>query len=279
MYEMDRSKHSSNDSGVLDEAHFQANQELLVESIRIAMDPGSAAISQSIHRHTTPSTVLTVPTIGDGTVYQITVADATGFVVGDYIHVNTTSVETTHPKITAISSPTGVSTFTLDRRLDRAHSIGDAISKAILNLATITTGAMATPVEYYAGPPVGEVWYITRLIISMTHGTAGDLGKFGGITALPNGILIRVKINGMYSTLTNWKTNMDMKADVYDVVFDDRASGSGIYSTSAKGDFKAIGVEVRLDGALSDRIELYVQDNLTGIVTLTAKAHGHKGDK
>jgi hypothetical protein len=236
-------------------------------------DVHNEIVNQYLHLHSGVSTTLTAATLGDGTVYELEVADSTGFAVGDYLHIDTTTTETTHPKITAISAPTGAATFTLDRRLDKAHSIGDSIELAVLDMAV--AGTMAAPIEYWIAPPAGEIWHIARILVTITHGTAGDLGLFGNLVALGNGVLLRAKISGQYGTLTNWKTNADIKADMYDVEFDTRSGGGGTYGTSGRGSFNKVGSVLRLDGDQGDRMEVYIQDNISALDSFQIKAQGH----
>jgi hypothetical protein len=229
-------------------------------------------VNTDMHQHSAVVTTLAVALVGDGTERDITVADATGFAVNDAIHINTGLEETTHPVILVKVG----NVLTLDRFIDFAHDVGDTVYKATRNMAP-AIGSLATPQEYFVQPPVGEVWYITRLLFSMTHATAGDLGKFGGIAALTNGILLRAKNNGQYGTFTNWKSNSDIKSDMFDVEFDARSGGAGVFGTSGRGSFYRTGAVVRLDGSTSDRIELYNQDDLSGLVSFTMKMQGHVG--
>jgi len=240
-------------------------------------DVHNTIINKFVHQHTNTVTTLATAVVGDGTEYMIDVADATGFAVNDYIHINTTTVETTHPKILAISAPTGPSTFTLDRRLDHAHLVGDTVTKSIINMAPLV-GTLAAPQEYVTGPEVGEVWHLTRLLFSLTHGTAGDLGLFGNLPALTNGVVLRARINGQYATFTNWKTSADMKDDMYDVDFSFRSTGGGTYGTSGRGTFLNAGAVIRLDGTTGDQVEVYIQDNISGLLTFTMKLQGHRED-
>ena len=252
---------------------IRSSQGEIIGSLNNALDIHDANSHRSIvnryaHQHT--ATVTTLAADSAINAYQITVASATGFAVGNYIHINTTTEETTHPKITAIAG----AVFTLDRRLDNVHLIGDSVTKSILDMST-TAGTMAAPQEYWAGPPAGSVWHLTRLLFSMVHGTAGDLGLFGNLTALTNGAVLRVRLNGIYTTLTDWKTNADFKSDMYDVDFDARSGGGGVYGTSGRGTFKASGSVVRLDGDTSDRIEVYIQDDITALNLFRMKFQGH----
>jgi hypothetical protein len=243
-------------------------------------DVHTRIINKYLHQHTSTQTTLANPVSGDGSQYTIDVVDATGFAVGDYLHINTSTIETTHPIIIS-SSPalptSGPATFTLDRRLDFSHAAGDEVIKSIVNMAPLV-GTLANPQEYFTGPAPGEVWHLTRLLFEMTHATAGDLGKFGNLTALTNGAVLRARINGQYGTFTNWKTNSNMKTDMFDVEFDLRSGGGGDYGTSGRGTFKEAGAIIRLDGDTDDRVELYIQDDISGLITYTMKLQGHLED-
>jgi len=246
-----------------------------ISSSRGAIDTHDAhvhheIINKEFNRHTGTTTTLAVATAGDGTEYQIEVADASSFAVGDNIHIGNGQHEITHPKIISIAT----NTITLDRRLDLAHPIGTPLEKAILDIRSLA-GTIADPVEYWVAPPEGEVWHLMRILFSMSHGTAGDLGKFGGITALTNGIFMRASVSGGFGTFTNWKTNESIKTDMFDLVFDTRSGGGGDYGTSGRGTFFKTGAIVRLDGDEGDRLSIFIQDDLTGLDSFTMKAQGH----
>lgn len=238
-------------------------------------DVHNSVINDFAHQHTAIFTTLTANTLADGSQYQIQVLDATGFTVGDYLHINTTTVETTHPILLATTAATGPATFTLDRRLDKAHLIGDEVRKAIIDMS-ILVGTLASPQEYVFGPPAGEVWHITRLLLTMVLGTAGDLGLFGNLPALTNGLVLRAKVSGQYGTFTNWKTNGDIAGDMYDISFDARSGGGGSYGARGRGTFTNAGAVIRLDGTLGDRIEVYIQDDITSLDSFDIKFQGHK---
>jgi hypothetical protein len=234
-------------------------------------DVHNVIVNKYLHFHdTTVETTLAVNSAKED--YQITVTDPTGFVVNDYLHINTTSTETTHPQIKTIVG----SVFTLDRRLDVAHTAGDVITKAIINMTT-QIGTMADPIIYYAAPEPNEIWHLNRILFEMTHDTAGDLGKFGNHAELSNGVVIRALVNSEYGTLTNWKNNGNIKTDMYDVAFDNRSGGGGSFGTSGRGSFNRAGAILRLDGANGDRFEVWIQDALNDdtLNSFTMKAQGH----
>lgn len=233
-------------------------------------DVHTILVNRYMHQHAAASTTLTVAPSADD--IQITVSSVVGFSVGDYLQINTTIEETTHPSITAIAG----NVITLDRRLDFAHVVGDLVEHVIIDMADpLFIGSLATPQIYWAGPPAGEVWHLTRILFAMGHGSAGDLGLFGDIAALTNGLTIRSIINGQQSTLTSWKINGDIKVDFYDVDFDVRSGGGGTHGTSGRGTFKNAGVVVSLDGDNNDRLQVYVQDDISALDFFNMKAQGH----
>ncbi len=236
-------------------------------------DVHNILINKYIHQHTATITTLAVATVGGGSEYMIDVASTAGFAVGDFIDINTTTIETTHPKILGIAG----TIFTLDRRIDRAHAIGDIVTKVIIDISS-QIGSLASPQVYYIGPPPGEVWHMQRLLFSMVHPTAADLGTFGNIASpgLTNGIIVRARISNNYGTMTNWKITADIKTDMFDVEFDSRSTGGGSYGTSGRGTFTEAGIVLRLDGDEEDRVELLVQDDITALDSFTMKVQGHR---
>lgn len=237
-------------------------------------DVHNIIINKYTRQYTAVNTTLSVATVGDGTEYTISVADATGFTVGNHLHIDTTSVETTMPVLLSTTAATGPAVFTIDRRIDLAHNIGDTVTSAVIDMSSLI-GTLATPQKYIVGPEAGEVWHITRLLFEITHTSAGDLGFFGNQTALTNGVVLRAKISNQYGTFTNWKTNADIKADMYDVEFDARSGGGGTWGTTGRGSFNRAGAVIRLDGSAGDSIEVDIQDDLTGLSTFTMKFQGH----
>jgi hypothetical protein len=232
--------------------------------------PHSYIVNAEMHRHTATQTTLAVATSGSGLEYQITLTSAAGFTAGGKVHVGNGIREISHATIISVLG----NVLTLDRRIDMAHAVGTPVTLSALDMSSIA-GTLSTPVVYWSAPGDGEVWHIMRLLFSMVHGTAGDLGLFGNLNPLTNGCLLRVYVGGKFYTFTNWKTNSDISDDMYDVSFNARSGGGGQYGTSGRGTFYNTGAVVRLDGSLGDRIELWVQDNITALDSFTMKMQGH----
>jgi hypothetical protein len=223
------------------------------------------------HLHTAITSTLTVATNPDGSDSSITVADDTSFTVGDHLQISDGRTETTFVQILAKA---GANVLELDRRIDYEHPINAEVVKVIHDMSSLI-GSMASPQEFIASPEGDSICHVQRIVFSLVHGTAGDMALFGNLGALTNGVVIRAKQNGQYRTLANWKTNSDVKDDMFDVVFDTRASGGGSYGTSGRWTLERFGVDLRLDGSTSDAIEVYVQDDLTGLEGFSMKFQGH----
>lgn len=229
----------------------------------------NAIVNELFHHHTAVnSTLASVSAIG---ATSIILADATGFVVGDIIQINNGVIETTFPQITIITT----NTLTLDRPLDFSYGIGDIVEVVHADLTT-DLGSLATPTSHKLQPEENVIWHIERIIISMTHSSAATDDKFGNLAPLANGIVLRAFINGRFGTFTVWKTNRDIRLDMYDVEYTDKA-GSSLFGTHARGSFNRIGVTIRLDGSKGDYLEALVQDDIRTMNSLFINGQGHIG--
>ena len=246
-----------------------------ISSLKGAIDVHNAdvhnvPVNDYVHRHTNNTTLIAAASAGDT---QITVNDTTGFVVGAYVHMGPilNTREPIHPQVTI--PPVG-NVVTLDHPLDFDYVNGEDVSVAIVNMVTGSTGAtLAAPVVYRYLPHNGQVEHIERLLFSMVHNTSADDSKFGGEAALTNGIVLRAFIDGEYGTFTNWKVNSDIKLDMFDVEYTDKAGG-GDFGTNGRGSFNRIGVVIKLDPVAGDFLEFLVQDPQL-VISLKIKMQGH----
>jgi len=199
----------------------------------------------------------------------INVVDTTGFAVGDLVILyNTTITERSHFHITAVNA--GVS-LTLDRPIDNDFDIGDHVDE--IEIGMNQTGSLAAPLSFKVQPIVSERWQITRIMTTMLDQTAMDDAKFGGITALTNGVVIRINKNGVVRTYTHWKNNSDLKDDMYDLEYSTK-SPAGFFGLSARWTFTKAEFVADLDGATGDYLEVLVQDDLSGLDDFEIKAQG-----
>lgn len=170
----------------------------------------------------------------------------------------------------------GPYTITLDTPLDFAFQATDPVISQTreLNVNGLVTSQVFNVTV--GGPSGGVEVDITRIILSMTHITSGDDGKFGNITGgIANGIVLR-RTDGVTRNIWNVKTNGDLGNLAYDVSYPLRSGGGGDYGTRCRytlaGQDKH-GVAIRL--ASGDSLELIVQDDLSSLGSFRMIAAGH----
>jgi len=226
-------------------------------------------INEYFHRHTGIETTLSVASsIGDT---SIAVASVTGFNEGDFVQIENGVTETTHPQITDITG----NVLTLDRPLDYAFSIGDNVGVVTTNMAV--TGTLENPIAFELRPDADQNWHLIRFLIGMAHTGVPDDGKFGGIAGLTNGVVMRSydAENNQYRTFTVWKSNGDIKMDMYDVDYSEKAP-AGENGTSSRGSLKlGTGAVANLIGVNGDYLELLIQDDLADLTSFRVKGQGH----
>lgn len=233
-------------------------------------DVHKRTVNRQFHRHTTPTTTIAVAAAAQDT--AITVTSAAGFTIGDYLHIENGTQELVHPQINNIVG----NVLTLDKPLDNSFIIGTSVEKAIINMNEL--GSLASPVSYKIMPLVGEIWHITKISLAMAHSSAGDLGLFGNLAALPNGMLLRRYdgLTGTFNTFTIWKDNGDIDSDTGSVEFKPRSGGGGTHGTTASGRLQQDTDSIAyLNGDNGDYLELLGQDDLGGLGFFKAKGQGH----
>ena len=114
--------------------------------------------------------------------------------------------------------------------------------------------------------PVGPsiVVDITRIMGTIIDGVAMDDGKFGGIDALTNGIVLRLN-NGVISNHWNAKTNGDLGLICFDSAYTEKAPAgeNGFRFRNTYAGPSKHGVTLRL--GVGEILEILVQDNLTAL--------------
>lgn len=201
----------------------------------------------------------------------INVADTTGFLVDDLLRICNTAetvCERSHFHITAVDP--GVS-LTLDRPLDNDYEIGDDVIEMQIGMNVV--GTLSSPISFKLEPIGVERWQITRILPTMLDDTAMDDGKFGGLSALINGVTLRTFINGVFRTLTNWKLNADLKDDMFDVTYSAKAP-AGQHGLSGRWTFTKAEFVVDLNGATGDYLEILIQDDISELLDFEIKGQG-----
>ncbi len=196
----------------------------------------------------------------------ITLQAGHSLVVGNCIHLKEDTRFYQGTVLTVVTN-----TITLDMPLDFAFTTAASGQRCTQSLNV--NGSAAEQIAHI-NPPAGAIWNIIRLIIHITDGTAMDNSTFGGISALTNGIVLRVK-NGFYSNVFNIKNNGDFIEHSFDVAYDDKAP-AGTFGFRARTTFAGLdkrGVIVRLTD--TDELQLLINDDLTALLDFAIVAQGH----
>lgn len=245
-----------------------------ISTYRKALNVNSAwvhrkIVNETFHEHDSAQTTPNGP-ISEGAT-SILVDDATGFTSGDNIKLEEGSLqEIGLMTITDITT----NTLTLDRPLGNSYTTDANIEKVESNMAVV--GTLTTPRIFEIDAPPGTVWQITRLLISIVSTASPDDGKFGGIPALTHGVCLRATTAaGRTAVYGNWKTNGDMKLDMYDVDYSDRAP-AGAYGTSGRWTFTKSEVIAEIDGDATplQKLDILIQDDLSDLIDFKIKAQG-----
>ena len=158
----------------------------------------------------------TVSTASDAGDTAIEVADTAGFSVADAVELRSNSTqEPNPPTITAIAAGTP-GTLTLDRPLDNAYPIGADVERVVTNIAAGVLGSLVAPLSFRVAPPAGEIWHSLRIMIAATFVAAAADNLFGSQGALTNGLVLRQNLSTGLHTISNWKTNAEIKLDMLD---------------------------------------------------------------
>jgi len=217
------------------------------------------------------ATTLSVQADPDDT--TITLTSTTGFVDGTVVGIFSADDTDITYLGTQIGAPAG-SVITLDTPIDQEMQINSAVAGVTTNMAV--DGSSTTQVFQIGPVGVGStlVVDITRIMGHILDSTVMDDGKFGGITALTNGIVLRHN-NSVIHNLWNAKSNADLALLCYDFRYADNAPG-GQYACNFRNTYggqHTHGVVIELQPG--DYLEVLIQDDLTGLDSFKMMAQGH----
>lgn len=177
----------------------------------------------------------------------------------------------------------------LDSPLDYPYTTAGGCSLRNINLAV---DGSSTPVIFTVSPArlnTDVKWDVVRVMFSFIGPGISpsflqpDDTFFGTQDAVTNGIVVR-KVDGVYKNIWNAKSNADLKAHMYDVVYTDknRSSEYGVNCRRTFGGQGKNGVVVRLendiDPSKADQFQVVVQDDLTAHTFIQAVVQGHVVD-
>jgi len=166
----------------------------------------------------------------------------------------------------------------LDTQINHTYLDGATVAVKSDNLRVNGTD---TPVVFDISPEEGQVGDFTRIIVLMEGTVDMDSGTFGTLAALRRGLVMRtVEENGDYTNIMNFKTNGELISECFDNNFLPN-NGQGIRMFVARLTWAGAskhGVVQRADGALAEKYEAVVQDDLTGVTftKLSLILQGHE---
>lgn len=206
----------------------------------------------------------------------ITLTSTTGFVDGTRVGIFSADDTDIYYLGNQVGAPAG-SVITLDTPIDQEMQISSVVAGVTTNMAV--DGSSTTQV-FQIGP-VGagstQVVDLTRIMGSMLDSTAMDSGKFGGITKLTNGIVLRHN-NSVIHNIWNAKSNSDLELLCHNFQYADKAPG-GQFGASFRSTYAGQGAHgVVLELQPGDFLEVLVQDDLTGLDEFYMMGQGHFKD-
>jgi hypothetical protein len=199
---------------------------------------------------------------------QIQLAPDHGFVVNNMIEILEGHKEY-QGRVRVVAG----NTITVDMPVCTSFSVDAIAHRTNPNL---NVNGAVTPVVFQIKPPPGKLWDINLMSASIIDDTAMDDAKFGGITALTNGVVFRT-VNSEVINLFAAQNNSCFKRHCDYFQYSDRApAGSFGFNTirhfnSQTGD----GVARRIGGDEISEFQAIVQDDLTALTTFLVVIRGH----
>ncbi len=252
-----------------------------IASVIEISDRGDRSLSVNITDQTTPALdiffleTLNVSTIAADTAVDdisFTATAGHGTIIGNVVEIanNDRFIQATVLGVVG-------DTISIDTPINHAYLSGAVL--VVSNKEMNVLGTAATPRVFSILPGPQQSGDITRMILSILDNSAMDFSTFGGIAALTNGCVLRVrKEDGDFLNLFNWKTNGEFIIRSLDHTFQTK-SGGGLHSFAARSTWSGQdkrGVSLRIDGKLGEEIQLLVRDDLTALSSMGIVAQGHE---
>lgn len=207
--------------------------------------------------------------------HTIVVTDATDLSIGDIILIaeNGTISKSQFFLIKSIAT----NTLTVNAPIDVIFTTSAVVLKVTVNMGVDGSSTSQIFSLYNGGNiPID----ITRIILKMITTTAPDLGKFGDLDTLTNGLVLRKKmIDGTYHTISVWRNNSEIALSTYDLTIYEAAK-HGVYGVAGRMSFAGMdkhGVVIRLEQ--HESLEAVIQDDISDLIDFKIMAEGHYTDE
>lgn len=160
--------------------------------------------------------------------------------------------------------------LTIDTPVNYTYKV--ARTKVVISTRNMNViGSVVSPQIFSIKPLPNQSGDIVRLICTMTDNVDMDFETFGGLPKLTNGVVIRVNNgDGTYRNIANFKSNGDIALYSFDTSYETN-KGGGIRGFTARmtwGGQSKHGVVVRVDGSKGESLEAYIQDDLSGLLSM-----------
>ncbi len=202
---------------------------------------------------------------------SITVTDPSNFSVGNFVGLFCPDENRFY--FGEVLAVTG-SVIGLDTPIDFAYQSGEVTVSTTRELNVDGSGASEAFVVRGGGAGSDLSFDIVRIMVQITDDTVMDDAKFGGISALTNGIVLR-RVDGETRNYFNVKSNGDFALLAFDAQYAVKAP-AGFYGFRVRltyGGQNKHGVVVRL--APGESLQLIIQDDLSGLASFRMMASGH----
>lgn len=200
----------------------------------------------------------------------ITLSAGHGFVAGNMIEIDNSDLRFYQSRVRLVVG----NVLTVTNPLPYAFGT-TAIVKRVS--ADMNINGSVTPVVFSAIAPAGVQWDINILAINILDDVVMDDAKFGGITALTNGVCFRTvdgEIQNIFTALDNgcFRRHCDT-----DSPYSDKAP-AGLYGFNSKRHFNGQngdGVARRIGGEEINEFQAVVADDISGLTRFWCVIRGH----
>lgn len=166
---------------------------------------------------------------------------------------------------------------TLDSPINSIYTTTESLIVHSLNQMAVD--GSVTPVVFSIAPLPAQEGNMNRVIVNMIDNTAMDFETFGGIPALTNGCIVRVNNgDGTYRNIANFKSNNDIVNQCFDHNFFLNNGGNtrGFTARLSWAGQEKHGTAIRVNGGLSETLEVVIQDDLTALTGMSWIAQGRE---
>jgi len=129
-----------------------------------------------------------------------------------------------------------------------------------------------TPVEFILETPINTTWHVKTMNFSILDQTEMDDAKFGGLTALTNGLSL-TKEDGVIENYWLIYSNIGFEENGYTTKYSSKAP-AGYYGFNGRKDIIQVnGTILKLENG--EQLKIVVNDDLTGLNKMVFTINGH----